>query len=58
MKSSSGRWSSTGDTIPSTDAAVAAVPPQYAPTMRELMSHNVGFTYGFLGSTPVDNLLG
>jgi CubicO group peptidase (beta-lactamase class C family) len=23
-------------------------------TMRELMSHSAGFTYGFFGNTPVD----
>jgi len=28
--------------------------PDHAPTMRELMSHTAGFTYGFFGSTPVD----
>ncbi len=27
--------------------------PDHAPTMRELMSHSAGFTYGF-GTTPVD----
>ncbi len=27
--------------------------PDHAPTMRELMSHSAGFTYGF-GNTPVD----
>jgi CubicO group peptidase (beta-lactamase class C family) len=26
-------------------------------TMRELMSHNAGFTYGYFGNTPVDQLL-
>ena len=30
--------------------------PKHAPTMGELMSHSAGFTYGFLGSTPVDKL--
>jgi CubicO group peptidase (beta-lactamase class C family) len=29
------------------------VDPDHAPTMRELMSHTAGFTYGF-GNTPVD----
>ena len=31
-------------------------PARRAPTMRELMSHSAGFTYGFFGSTPVDRL--
>jgi len=30
------------------------VDPEHAPTMRELMSHTAGFTYGFFGDTPVD----
>ena len=30
--------------------------PVHAPTMRELMSHTAGFTYGFFGSTPVDKM--
>ena len=30
------------------------VPPNHAPTMRELMSHSAGFTYGFFGNSPVD----
>lgn len=30
------------------------VDPDHAPTMRELMSHTAGFTYGFFGNTPVD----
>jgi CubicO group peptidase (beta-lactamase class C family) len=38
------------------DADGKLVPPQHAPTMRELMSHSAGFTYGFFGSTPVDKL--
>jgi CubicO group peptidase (beta-lactamase class C family) len=28
--------------------------PDHAPTMRELMTHTAGFTYGFFGNTPVD----
>jgi len=30
------------------------VPPNHAPTMRELMSHSAGFTYGFFGNSDVD----
>jgi CubicO group peptidase (beta-lactamase class C family) len=32
------------------------VPPVHAPTMRELMSHSAGFTYGIFGDTPVDKM--
>lgn len=32
------------------------VDPDHPPTMRELMSHTAGFTYGFFGDTPVDKL--
>ena len=32
------------------------VPPSHAPTMRELMSHSAGFTYGFFGNSEVDKL--
>ncbi len=32
------------------------VPPNHAPTMRELMSHSAGFTYGFFGDSTVDKL--
>jgi CubicO group peptidase (beta-lactamase class C family) len=28
--------------------------PEHAPTMRELMTHTAGFTYGIIGKTPVD----
>ena len=35
---------------------VILVDPDHAPTMRELMSHTAGFTYGFFGSTPVDKM--
>jgi CubicO group peptidase (beta-lactamase class C family) len=30
------------------------VDPDHAPTMRELMTHTAGFTYGIFGNTPVD----
>jgi len=33
---------------------IILVDPDHAPTMRELMSHTAGFTYGFFGTTPVD----
>jgi len=29
--------------------------PDHAPTMRELMTHTAGFTYGFFGDTAVDD---
>ena len=32
------------------------VDPDHPPTMRELMSHTAGFTYGFFGDTPVDKM--
>ena len=32
------------------------VDPDHPPTMRELMSHTAGFTYGFFGDTPVDHM--
>jgi CubicO group peptidase (beta-lactamase class C family) len=35
------------------DGKMILVDPDHAPTMRELMSHSAGFTYGF-GNTPVD----
>ena len=31
--------------------------PDHRPTMRELMSHTAGFTYGFFGDTPVDRMM-
>ena len=34
--------------------APTLVEPEHAPTMRELMTHTAGFTYGFFGDTPVD----
>lgn len=30
--------------------------PDHAPTLRELMTHSAGFTYGAFGNTPVDKL--
>ena len=30
--------------------------PDHPPTMRELMTHTAGFTYGFFGNTPVDKM--
>ena len=30
--------------------------PVHPPTMRELMTHTAGFTYGYFGETPVDKL--
>ena len=38
------------------DADGRLVLPRHAPTMRELMSHSAGFTYGFFGNSPVDQL--
>jgi CubicO group peptidase (beta-lactamase class C family) len=32
------------------------VEPEHPPTMRELMTHTAGFTYGFFGDTPVDKM--
>ena len=39
-----------------TDGKPVLVDPDHAPTMRELMSHTAGFTYGFFGNTPVDKM--
>ncbi len=39
-----------------TDGKPILVDPDHAPTMRELMSHTAGFTYGFFGDTPVDQM--
>jgi len=36
------------------DGKPILVDPDHAPTMRELMSHTAGFTYGYFGNTPVD----
>jgi CubicO group peptidase (beta-lactamase class C family) len=38
------------------DGKSILVDPDHAPTMRELMSHTAGFTYGFFGNTPVDQM--
>ncbi|MGA2536935.1 MAG: serine hydrolase domain-containing protein [Terracidiphilus sp.] len=38
------------------DGKMILVDPDHAPTMRELMSHTAGFTYGFFGNTPVDTM--
>ena len=31
--------------------------PEHQPTMAELMTHTAGFTYGFFGNTPVDQMV-
>lgn len=36
------------------DGKPVLVEPDHAPTMRELMTHTAGFTYGLFGNTPVD----
>ena len=38
------------------DGNMILVDPEHAPTLRELMSHTAGFTYGFFGETPVDKM--
>lgn len=38
------------------DGRMILVEPDHPPTMRELMSHTAGFTYGFFGNTPVDKM--
>jgi CubicO group peptidase (beta-lactamase class C family) len=38
------------------DGKPILVDPDHAPTMRELMTHTAGFTYGFFGDTPVDKM--
>jgi CubicO group peptidase (beta-lactamase class C family) len=38
------------------DGKPILVDPDHPPTMRELMSHTAGFTYGFFGDTPVDKI--
>ncbi|MFZ0746465.1 MAG: serine hydrolase domain-containing protein [Terracidiphilus sp.] len=38
------------------DGKMVLVDPDHPPTMRELMSHTAGFTYGFFGNTPVDRM--
>lgn len=42
-----------------TDAAgkMILVDPVHPPTMRELMTHTAGFTYGIFGGTPVDQMV-
>jgi len=39
------------------DGKPILVDPDHAPTMAELMSHTAGFTYGFFGNTPVDQMV-
>ena len=36
------------------DGKMILADPDHAPTMRELMTHTAGFTYGIFGKTPVD----
>jgi len=36
------------------DGKMILVDPDHEPTMRELMTHTAGFTYGIFGKTPVD----
>ena len=38
------------------DSKMILADPDHAPTMRELMTHTAGFTYGFFGDTPVDGM--
>ncbi len=38
------------------DGKMILVEPDHPPTMRELMSHTAGFTYGIFGNTPVDTM--
>ena len=38
------------------DGKVILVDPIHPPTMRELMTHTAGFTYGIFGDTPVDKM--
>ena len=38
------------------DGKMILVDPDHAPTMRELMTHTAGFSYGFFGNTPVDQM--
>ena len=38
------------------DGKPILVDPDHAPTMRELMTHTAGFTYGFFGDTAVDKM--
>jgi len=38
------------------DGKLILVDPDHPPTLRELMSHTAGFTYGFFGDTAVDKM--
>ena len=38
------------------DGKMVLEDPDHPPTMRELMTHTAGFTYGFFGDTPVDHM--
>lgn len=38
------------------DGKMILADPDHAPTMRELMTHTAGFTYGFISNTPVDKM--
>jgi CubicO group peptidase (beta-lactamase class C family) len=38
------------------DGKMILVDPEHAPTMRELMSHTAGFTYGLFDNSPVDKM--
>jgi CubicO group peptidase (beta-lactamase class C family) len=38
------------------DGKMILADPDHAPTMRELMTHTAGFTYGFFGDTAVDKM--
>jgi CubicO group peptidase (beta-lactamase class C family) len=38
------------------DGKMLLTDPDHAPTMRELMTHTAGFTYGIFGDTPVDKM--
>ena len=38
------------------DGKMTLADPDHAPTMRELMTHTAGFSYGFFGDTPVDKM--
>lgn len=39
------------------DGKMILVDPVHPPTMRELMTHTAGFSYGFFGDTPVDKMV-
>jgi CubicO group peptidase (beta-lactamase class C family) len=38
------------------DGKMILADPEHQPTMRELMTHTAGFTYGIFGDTPVDKM--